>query len=277
MRHCFQVLISILSIAVVALGETSQTSVYSTPTATQDPKNNEGPVTLQIQETPAPLAARSLSGQVTWIIQNKLPGNQILSISETHNYNVLPPINHVAGTFTSQTSIVVPSGWAGEFTLNRAGPGSARVLNPSGSRIEGNWGVNDPLDNVSVDVSYVVGYSVPITCSCGAPGQGQAIVGCNKPLFNLGNKCNNLLDRYTSSNVCLNTSPERGPPSAFFAPCQGAAYTYPDDNLAVRACYTNQITCCVGYSCPAPSRQPKARGLKVIRGRGFNRESLNLG
>ena len=266
-----QILGSILLLTALTLGEAvpSPTLAFSTPAATPNPNYDSSLASIEVRATPAPVAKRALSGPVTWIIQNSMHGMPVLSIRGTNDYNALPPLEPVDGTFATQTSIVVPSGWAGEFTVDKVG----KPLNPAGSRIEGNWGVNDPQDNVAIDVSYVMGFSVPITCSCGAPGQGPAVVGCNKALFALGNGCDNAEDPLTGSPVCLNNAPTYGPPSAFFAPCRGAAYTYPTDDVATQECNTNQITCCVGLNCPAPSRQPRKRGLEVIRGRGLDRGS----
>ncbi|MCJ1352322.1 MAG: hypothetical protein MMC33_002306, partial [Icmadophila ericetorum] len=55
--------------------------------------------------------------------------------------------------------------------------------------------------------------------------------------------------------VCINTAPAAGPALPFFEPCQGAAYTYADDNKAVAACTTNIINCCLGKACTPDTRQ----------------------
>ena len=65
---------------------------------------------------------------------------------------------------SATTQVAVPTEFAGRVTI---GPD----YDPNGSKIEWNW-INVP----DVDVSYVDGYSIPITCSC----QGTAVTGCNK-------------------------------------------------------------------------------------------------
>lgn len=139
------------------------------------------------------------------------------------------------------TQFSFPTGWAGRISV---GPN----LNPYGSKIEGSY--TGPPD---IDVSYVDGYSVPITCS----SEGLAIAGCNIDLFKQpDSQCEHQVD----GPVCLNPArnfPD-GPASPFFAACAGAAYTYPNDNEAnVSNLQSNLISCCVGTSCKAPLRQNK--------------------
>ena len=139
----------------------------------------------------------------------------------------------------ASTQYSFPTGWAGRINV---GPN----LNPNGSKIEGSY--TGPPD---IDVSYVDGYSVPITCSSG----GTAVSGCNIDLFmQQGIICTTQVD----GPVCLNSAqnlPE-GPAPPFFAACAGAAYTYPkDDGANVSNLGSNLVSCCIGTSCEAPSRQ----------------------
>jgi hypothetical protein len=138
----------------------------------------------------------------------------------------------------SSTQYIYPTGWAGRITI---GPN----LNPNGSKIEGSY--TGPPD---IDVSYVDGYSVPITCS----SEGVAVSGCNIELFNQpGITCTNQVD----GPVCLNPAQNvpYGPAPYFFEACAGAAYTYPKDDKANVSNLGNIISCCIGVSCLAPSRQ----------------------
>jgi hypothetical protein len=145
---------------------------------------------------------------------------------------------------SSSTQYLYPTGWAGRVAI---GPNS----NINGSKIEGSF-IIPPNGNVAlpdVDVSYVDGYTVPITCS----SQGITVSGCNIDLFKQST-CENQVD----GPVCLNpaVSLPNGPPPDFFAPCAGAAYTYPSDDLANAYNKTsNSISCCIGTSCDAPPRQ----------------------
>jgi hypothetical protein len=141
---------------------------------------------------------------------------------------------------SSSTQYIYPTGWAGRVAI---GPN----LSPYGSKIEGSY--TGPPD---IDVSYVDGYSVPITCS----SEEVAITGCNIDLFNQpGITCNNKID----GPICLNPAQNvpDGPAPCFFEACAGAAYTYPNDNKAnVSNLRSNLVSCCIGISCIAPLRQP---------------------
>lgn len=165
-----------------------------------------------------------------------------LSISFGSNAGGPSPIGNPSATTLahgSPTQYAFPTGWAGRIYV---GPN----LNPQGSKIEGSY--TGPPD---VDISYVDGYSVPITCS----SNGTAVAGCNISLFSQpGVACDHQVD----GPVCLNSAREHpdGPAPPFFAACQGAAYTYPNDNEAnVSNLPSRLITCCIGTSCEAPSRQ----------------------
>jgi hypothetical protein len=96
------------------------------------------------------------------------------------------------------------------------------------------------------------GFSGSIVCSC----NGNVVTGCNKWLWDL-NPCPN------DNGVGACANPERASTTdtsatPFFAPCSGAAYTFPNDNAANSwgACQSGVITCCVGQNCPANPRQP---------------------
>ena len=143
----------------------------------------------------------------------------------------------------SPTQYIFPTGWAGRVCI---GPN----LNPNGSKIEGSF--TGPPD---IDVSYVDGYSVPITCS----SEGVAVSGCNIDLFR---QTYILCENQVPGPVCINPAKDipDGPASRFFATCAGAAYTYPNDNDANASNLgSNLVTCCVGTSCKAPLRQAKKR------------------
>ena len=137
----------------------------------------------------------------------------------------------------SSTRFTFPTGWAGRILV---GPN----LNINGSKIEGSF--TGPPD---IDVSYVDGFSVPLTCS----SEGVVVSGCNLDLFEQGT-CEDLVE----GPVCLNPArffPD-GPPTAFFAACAGAAYTYPNDNEAnVSNLGSKLVSCCIGTLCRAPLRQ----------------------
>ena len=108
-------------------------------------------------------------------------GNLLLNIVNKENYalsifygsNAGPSISGNPGSgalaASATTQLSVPTLFAGRAII---GPD----YDVKASKIEWNWS-NVP----DVDVSYVDGYSIPITCSC----QGTAVTGCNKgkPFF----------------------------------------------------------------------------------------------
>ncbi len=164
-----------------------------------------------------------------------------LSLSFNSNAGGPSPVDNSSAIILSNaspTQYTFPTGWAGRIYVGSN-------LNPDGSKIEGSY-----TGSSDINVSYVDGYSVPITCSF----EGTAISGCNIDLFKqAGIICNNQVD----GPVCLNSakSVADGPASPFFAACAGAVYTYPNDNDAnVSNLGSNVVFCCIGTSCKAPSR-----------------------
>jgi len=183
------------------------------------------------------------SGNYMTIAMTNVYGKQ-LSLSFASNAGGPSPVGNPSATTLPNnafTQYAFPTGWAGRIYV---GPN----LNPDGSKIEGSY--TGPPD---IDVSYVDGYSVPITCS----SEGTAVSGCNIDLFKqLGIPCNDQVD----GPVCLNSAQNipNGPAPPFFAACAGAAYTYPNDNDAnVSNLKSTLVSCCIGTSCNAPRRQPK--------------------
>ena len=139
----------------------------------------------------------------------------------------------------SSTEYLFPTGWAGRIGV---GPN----LHDDASKIEGSF--TGPPD---IDISYMDGFTVPITCS----SNGIPVSGCNIDLFQQPNiVCTNQED----GPVCLNPMKDipNGPAAPFFAACAGAAYTFPtDDDANVAELQSNLVSCCIGISCEAPSRQ----------------------
>lgn len=147
------------------------------------------------------------------------------------------------GPLGTTTTVVYPTGWAGRIYIGT-------TINSADSKIEGSTtGAND------IDVSYVDGYSVPITCS----NANGPVTGCNIDLFAAGT-CKDVVGK---NDVCLNPMQgvADGPAVDFFLPCQGAAYTFPNDNVANDGdTRGTDVTCCIGteaMGCKAPARQGK--------------------
>ncbi|KAI4150911.1 MAG: hypothetical protein L6R39_002125 [Caloplaca ligustica] len=152
------------------------------------------------------------------------------------------------------TSYAAPSGWAGRINVGK----TDHVDN---SKIEGSF---YGAGNGDIDISYVDGYSVPITCSVG----GKVVTGCNMELFDQGCNAPDKLSEMGPDGkpaVCSNGARANndGPPTPFFAPCAGAAYTFPNDNDANIGMVTDTLmSCCIGTSCEAsPHQKAQKRGV----------------
>lgn len=151
-----------------------------------------------------------------------------------------------AGPLGTATTVVYPTGWAGRIYLGT-------INHPANSKIEGSTtGAND------IDISYVDGYSVPVTCSA----EGTAISGCNIDLWEQNQDCPQSLPDQDKA-VCLNPqqSVPDGPAVPWFLPCQGAAYTFPNDNVANDGnTRTPQVTCCIGTEAQGCTQAPERQG-----------------
>lgn len=196
-----------------------------------------------ITNTVTPKATSTItSADFMTIAVTNMHGNDV-SLSFGSNAGGPSPVGNPSSTSLRDngfTQYIFPTGWAGRIGV---GPN----FNPDASKIEGSY--TGPPD---IDVSYVDGYSVPITCS----SEGTPVSGCNIDLFKQPNvPCNNLVE----GPVCLNSAQNmaNGPAPPFFAACKGADYTYPNDNDAnVSNLRSLLVSCCIGTSCSSPSRQP---------------------
>lgn len=153
-----------------------------------------------------------------------------------------PDGNPQPTVLASTTSYTFPTHWAGRISVGK-------TLCGSNSLIEGSF---EGDQWTSIDVSYVDGYSVPITCSTG----GTAVTGCNTELFDQGISCDSPID---NGAACHNSAGDNGPALKFFSACEGAAYTFPKDDVATYSAIKGlEISCCIGTSCPPPATQKKA-------------------
>ena len=270
MRTLCQIVVSIHAALAAA------TSLSCPPAATvtvtlwvdiHNPSSSAIPITSAPQTCST--AAPDDSGNYMTIAITNLYGSQ-LSLSFGSNVGAPTPVGNPSATIlpdNSPTQYTFPTGWAG-----RIGVGSN--LNINGSKIEGSF--TEPPD---IDVSYVDGYSVPITCS----SEGTAVSGCNIELFTQsGIECYNQVDGPVCINTAQNSNSSYGStqhsnsyhgsaqnssspyesarnsscPYDFFAACAGAAYTYPEDDKAnVSNLKSNLVSCCIGTSCTAFSQQ----------------------
>ncbi len=178
-------------------------------------------------------------------------------IQTNHANNIPGPVptpNRGSGVLANGASdfITVPLGWGGNIAVVENGGG--RTFRGDESQLEASYADQGIYGGkrFDINVSYVNGFSLPITCSCDV----GVIAGCNKYLWNMGS-CPN--DNGVGS--CRN--PQRyvnnGPAAPFFAPCAHAAYVYPFDDSANSGngvCGGSTVTCCVGTNCPSNPRQP---------------------
>ena len=149
----------------------------------------------------------------------------------------------------NSTQYLFPTGWNGVIDV-------APKLDKAASKIETSY-----EDSVYADISFVDGYTVPITCSC---DNEKVIMGCNVDLFNTTETCTHEGD----GPICYNpqAAEVHGPADPFFAPCEGAAYTFPTDDTGTHACKGSLVNCCIGADCLANPAQ-KDQKLKKVSGR----------
>ena len=170
----------------------------------------------------------------------------------------------------TSTQVVLPTNWAGRIVVGK-------TTDSAGSKIEGSTTVwND------IDVSYVDGYSVPIVCS----NATAPVTGCNINLWDVSGPCNNTVG---DDAVCLNPMQgvPNGPADSWFLPCQGVAYTFPNDNVANDGnTGTPDVSCCIGtgaMGCSAPAMQgkgdnkPSKRALSVLEKPLEEKEAMDRG
>ncbi|KAL8659902.1 MAG: hypothetical protein Q9226_000196 [Calogaya cf. arnoldii] len=184
-----------------------------------------------------------------------------LQLSFNYNKNPDSPLfrgNPQPTTLDKDATITyaAPPGWAGRIQVGK-------VDNSDNSKIEGSF---YGAGNGAIDISYVDGYSVPITCSAG----GKVVSGCNIELWVRECIASDSVGEWGPDGkpaLCRNGAREsnRGPPSSFFSPCAGAAYTFPFDDMATLAMIREtQISCCIGTSCDPSPRQHK-RDLSNVK------------
>ncbi|KAL2039874.1 hypothetical protein N7G274_007277 [Stereocaulon virgatum] len=200
------------------------------------------------------------------LVVSGYPGHRTLSIVNKHGPALSMALTSNVGAPTAigdpkpaalgdSAKVLFPIGWAGLMDI-------APILDKSASKIEMSYN-----NSIYADISYVDGYTVPITCSCG----GEIIAGCNVELFNATGPCPDE----GPGPICYNPSAflNDGPTHPFFSPCERASYTYPKDDLGTMGCDSNLITCCVGTECDPNPRQPgeilKAKA-KAARARSFS-------
>ena len=223
-----------------------------TASATLQPGQPIGAVSNNSAPAPTNGCPAGGAGVMTWRISNNF--GVPLSVAYLNNADSPSAIGcpgSAAITPSQTTEVVFPTGWAGRIFVGKEPVGGASLIEGSTT------GAND------IDVSYVDGFSVPISC-----GNDQEILtGCNINLWETGACTSTEGDQAICRNPTVNTA--NGPATPFFLPCQGAAYTFPNDNVANRGDIgPGVVTCCIGteaQGCKAPARQGKGNNLPSKR------------
>jgi len=147
--------------------------------------------------------------------------------------------------------------------------GQVALGGDGGSILEIN--VDSDGGGIWLDVSYILGYSVPVVCHANG-----AMTGCNEDLFNNGGKEGSVKKNPRGPNFGpygTQGSEDPGqydgskaadsipwcyacsPPPDFFGPCAGAAYTFPYDDKATIKLPDGKAECCIGANCPKAPKQ----------------------
>lgn len=116
---------------------------------------------------------------------------------------------------------------------------SAGAMLGQESQIEYTFDNQNGTNKAVINISYVEAYSFSIMCTC----SDGVKTGCDVPLF-AKHQCVEP-DHVNAFGACVNSAPDGGPASGFFADCKGKAYTYAHDNDAVNNgnCRTGDFTC----------------------------------
>ncbi|KAF3764196.1 hypothetical protein M406DRAFT_258973 [Cryphonectria parasitica EP155] len=205
--------------------------------------------------TPAPFANKRDLQQITVTIVNSM--GEDLSTSVASNGGDATLVSG-GGTGTlaanSQATIVAPQNWNGNVAFGLAKYSEMDVpslIEPGLTQVSGTY-------MMDIDVSYVNGYTVPITCTCN--DDNSFLSGCSTDLFSVGTCGQDGETDIQAAGACQNPTNEASgsatSASPFFAPCAGKAYTFPNDNGANSEgkCTSGAATCCVGTSangCPS--------------------------
>ncbi|CAN8101566.1 unnamed protein product [Discula destructiva] len=194
---------------------------------------------------------RDSSAQLTAItitIVNSM--KDAISTSIASNAGVALATGGATGTMAAgaSASIVAPMNWAGNMAVGLAKYNAfdQPTLVEAGLS---DWGSGAMMD---LDVSYVNGYTVSVTCACNDDAKTW-LAGCSEDLW-AQNTCgaDGETDKQDSNGVCINPTNDgtRGATAAspFFKPCEGKAYTFPADDKSNSEgkCLGGAATCCIG-------------------------------
>ena len=145
-------------------------------------------------------------GVMTWRISNSY--GVPLSVSYLNNADS-PSAIRCPGPAqlmpSATTEVVFPTGWAGRIFVGKNAQAGVSLIEGSTT------GMNN------IDVSYVDGYSVPMTFGT----EKEVLTGCNIDLWKTGTSCSSVEG---NNSICRNptVNTPNGPATDFFFPCQYA-------------------------------------------------------
>ncbi|KAI0159557.1 Osmotin, thaumatin-like protein [Xylariaceae sp. FL1272] len=219
------------------------------PTMTSVPKEHANATVSQ----PAVSQARNAQYVITLVNSHTAPIETHHVVNRDKNLTAAPAALHDhAGVIEVGAAkiIVLPQGWAGNIAMAEKG----YMTRDSNSLLEGSFVVQagSRFPKITLDVSYVDGFTVPMTCICGT----NVRLGCN---LDLNRRCPARLQ--ISEKACRNPSRELpiGEYESFMDACAALAYTFPTDDLAsingIDGC-EDSIRCCIGTACqPHPHQE----------------------
>lgn len=167
-----------------------------------------------------------------------------IPVSTTHGHNpnaALPTIGMPPPAMMApgaKHSYVLPLNFGGNLGVSKGKFLGDESLSEYSFELQKNTTVN----KVSINVSYVTGFSLNINCVC---SDGLYLSGCKELLW----KNPELCKEKNSEGSCKNPLRKSGGPPAdpFFLPCQHQAYAYVEDHDAQSngECLTGDITCTI--------------------------------
>ena len=151
----------------------------------------------------------------------------------------------------------------GCLSLGSSFEGQVAVGGSGGTIFEGN-------PSGYFDVSFILGWSVPMLCSSGSMKSGCSIDLSSQHSCpdQQGSICKNPTGPGGahdpgSYNGCASCTPwcyACSAPDPFFQPCAGSAYTYPYDDTASVGPASGAIQCCIGTGCGSTGREGSTAG-----------------
>ena len=220
-----------------APAESSQSSEGSNPSPVESTPNPTQPVTSATPSSGGGGGGGSCTGS----------GMEIEWTGDAVSYS------WSGGSGTTTGCLSLGSSFEGQVAVGGSG-GTIFESNPSGY----------------FDVSFILGWSVPMLCSSGSMKSGCSIDLSSKGSCpdQQGSICKNPTGPGGahdpgSYNGCASCTPwcyACSAPDPFFQPCSGSAYTFPYDDTASVGPASGAIQCCIGTGCGSTGREGSTAG-----------------